>query len=498
MKASLALALGIAAVAAVAATPAAAEKRALIVSINEYGRPQWKLRGAVADGLNIDRLLRENLGYRPDQIKQVFDTAATRDGILSAFREWLIQGTQPGDDVFFYFSGHGYQQKDANGDEEDQLDETLVAADAGPDGQGGVANMITDDEMDRLLDQLKDRKVTMVIDSCHSGTISRGSFGAVEGARSLPWIPEIGSPQPVTTRAIALHRGEVGFVAQKPGRMVWTAVAPYQQALEEVDHEPVSGVFTNRFINGVREKRADANADGAITAAELHAYVQKESDAYCRARPACKAGLTPMLETPAADLAAPVDGGQTQAAQTVSHTQPQPQPQPQPQQVQNSATALLANDNQGGVTLEVLPGPSARLGQAVRFRVTSRTEGTLILLDANAGGELVQIYPNEYSQAQNRSGRIQPGRPITIPDPTYGFEFTASEPVGQGTLIALVLQDPVDVSSLVNRTRDLTPIAAPVDYMAQIAERLRKPWTDGATTRLTRWSMTSVRYAITR
>lgn len=491
MKVSLALALVVAAAAAILApTPAAAEKRALIVSINEYGRPPWKLRGAVADGRNMERLLRENLGYRPDQIRQVFDTDATRAGILSAFQEWLIQGTQPGDDVFFYFSGHGFQQKDTDGDEEDGLDETLVAADAGPDGQGGVANMITDDEMDQLLAQLKDRKVTLVIDSCHSGTISRGAFGTVDGARSLPWIPEIGTPQPVTTRAIALHRGEVGFVAQTPGRVVWTAVAPYQQALEEVDHQPISGVFTNRFIRGVREKRADANGDGVVTAAELHAYVQKESDAYCRAKPSCKAGLTPMLETPAAGLATPVDGAQPMAAQTVAHSQAQT--------VQTAATALLANDNQGGVTLEVLPGPAARVGQAVRFRVTSQTEGTLILLDANAGGELVQIYPNEYSQAQNRSGRIQPGRPITIPDPTYGFEFTASEPVGKGTLIALVLQDPVDVSQLVNRTRDLTPIAAPVDYMAQIAERLRKPWTDGATTRLTRWSMASAPYSITR
>lgn len=497
MKASLALALGVAALAAVTATPAAAEKRALIVSINEYGRPQWKLRGAVADGLNIDRLLRENLGYRPDQIRQVFDTAATREGILSAFREWLVQGTQPGDDVFFYFSGHGFQQKDTDNDEEDGLDETLVAADAGPDGQGGVANMITDDEIDRLLGAIKDRRVTMVIDSCHSGTISRGAFGTVEGARSLPWIPEIGAPQAVTTRAISLHRGEVGFVAQKPGRMVWTAVAPYQQALEEIDHEPVSGVFTNRFINGVREKRADTNGDGVVSASELFAYVQKESDAYCRARPACKAGLTPMLETPAGELTTAVDGSQASGPQNVAYT-PQPQPQPQPQQVQSSATALLANDNQGGVTLEVLPGSTARIGQAVRFRVSSRTEGALILLDANAAGELVQIYPNEHSQAQNRSGRIQPGRPITIPDPTYGFEFTASEPAGQGTLIALVLQDPVDVSALVNRTRDLTPIPAPVDHMARLAELLRKPWTDGATTRMTRWSMTSATYNIAR
>lgn len=497
MKASITHFLGLAvfgATLAAAPAPAAADKHALIVSINEYGKEPWKLRGAVNDGNNIERLLVGALQYRPDQIKKLFDRAATREAILSNFRSWLIDGTKPGDEVFFYFSGHGHQQKDENGDEDDGLDETLVAADAEPDGKGGVRNMVIDDEFEAMLDALKDRKVTLVIDSCHSGTISRGAFGEVEGARSLPWIPEIGRPEPVSTRAVTQHRAETTFTASAPGRVVWTAVAPYQKALEEARANPVTGVFTTRFVQGIMNKKGDANGDGVVTNAELYAYVQKESDAYCKSLQVCQAGLTPTLEAHTSQLSAPVVGAAAPAATPPVATAPGPAPAA----LQNTATALLANDNQGGVQIEVLPAGPVRIGQTVRFRVTSRIEGSLVLLDANAAGELVQLFPNEHSQAQNRSNRIYADRPLMVPDATYGFEFTASEPAGQGTLIALVLQDPVDISAQVNEHRDLNPVARPVDYMARIAERLRRPWTEGATTRMTRWSMTSTKYTINR
>jgi len=482
--------------------PALAAKHALIVSINEYAKDAWKLRGAVNDGRNIERLLRGPLGYRPDEIKELFDRAATRDAILSNFRSWLIDSTKPGDEVFFYFSGHGYQQPDTNGDEEDGLDETLVAADAEPDGKGGVRNMIIDDEMELLLDALKDRKVTVVIDSCHSGTISRGAFDEIEGARSLPLIPEIDRPQPISSRAVALHRAETTFVPQVPGRTVWTAVAPYQKALEESRANPVAGVFTTRFVQGIIDRKADANGDGIVTNAELYAYVQKESDVYCKSLQACQAGLTPTLEAPTAQLALPVAGGQalgpTPSAAPSAGTANTPPPVSTPANLQNTATALLANDNQGGVQIDVIPSGPIRVGQTVRFRVTSQVEGSLVLLDANAAGELIQLFPNEHSQAQNRSNRIYANRPLMVPDSTYGFEFTASEPAGQGKLIALVLQDPIDLSAQVSQHRDLNPVAKPVDYMAQIAERLRRPWTQGTATRMTRWSMTGKAYTISR
>lgn len=479
--------------AALAPLPALAAKRALVVSIDNYIDPQARLQGAVNDGRNIQKLLTGTLGFAPDQVKMLLDRDATRAGILGTFQSWLVNGTGPGDEVFFYYSGHGLQVPDVSGDEQDGLDEALAPADVKV-GPSGFVNVILDDEIEALLDRLRDRQVTMMIDSCHSGTISRGAFGAPEGSRSYP-LAGITLPPPPTTRAVQEHRQGKAFLESKPGRVVWSAVAPYQLALEERQGKPVGGVFTNRFVRGLAEKMADRNGDGVVTYAELHDYVLRESDAYCR-RAGCPAGLTPMLEAPRALLPKGVAGPVplTPAAASPAPVSPAPPPQP----VQTAASALLGTDNPGNVAIRILPGPDVRLGQTVRFEITSGVDGALVVFDVNAAGQLVQIFPNSFSDRTNKSGRIAAGRPLTIPDPTYGFEFTASEPAGQGQLIALVLQDPVDLGALLTRNRALQPVPAPVDHMADLAARLRRPWTQDTTTRPIRWSMTATTYRITR
>ena len=64
-------------------------------------------------------------------------TPPTKANIWAAM-QWLIKGAQPGDALFFHFSGHGGQVKDISGDEADGMDEVsgarrvLAGARAGP------------------------------------------------------------------------------------------------------------------------------------------------------------------------------------------------------------------------------------------------------------------------------------------------------------------------------------------------------------------------------
>jgi hypothetical protein len=50
------------------------------------------------------------------------------------------------------------------------------------------------------------------------------------------------------------------------------------------------------------------------------------------------------------------------------------------------------------------------------------------LLDINAKGELLQLFPNRFSDKAGKSNRIVVQQPITIPDAYYGFALYASEP----------------------------------------------------------------------
>ena len=53
-----------------------------------------------------------------------------RDNIIKGLK-WLVRDAEPGDHLFFQYSGHGTRIKDESGDEEDGFDTGLVPLDAG-------------------------------------------------------------------------------------------------------------------------------------------------------------------------------------------------------------------------------------------------------------------------------------------------------------------------------------------------------------------------------
>src|SRR5262252_8999786 len=63
--------------------------RALLVGIDEYQEPAFKLQGSLNDVRNMRKLLTDTLGYKPEQIMTLTDAQATRDNILKALAEWL-------------------------------------------------------------------------------------------------------------------------------------------------------------------------------------------------------------------------------------------------------------------------------------------------------------------------------------------------------------------------------------------------------------------------
>ena len=83
---------------------------ALIIGIDNYqDKKIRKLRGCVNDSENVYRFLTESLRASPAHIKHLRDSQATRQNILSAFEEHLLnnQEIQQNDTIVFYFAGHG-------------------------------------------------------------------------------------------------------------------------------------------------------------------------------------------------------------------------------------------------------------------------------------------------------------------------------------------------------------------------------------------------------
>jgi metacaspase-1 len=150
-----------------------AEKYALFVGVTEMKnqpRTNW-LSGPINDLASMRDAFESIYKFKPENILSLEKTAASRAGIERAFREHLIQKAAPGDLVVFYYSGHGTQVPDANGDEQDGKDEALCPYDSG----STIDSYVTDDDLGRWVGQLRTKNVFVMLDSCHSGTGLRGS-----------------------------------------------------------------------------------------------------------------------------------------------------------------------------------------------------------------------------------------------------------------------------------------------------------------------------------
>ncbi len=137
---------------------AQAADRALIVGVGAYANPNADLTGIDLD-VDMAKQIARHLGYKSENIKVLRDQQATVAGMREQL-QWLAKNTSSNDNVMIYFSGHGSQIEDKNGDELDGLDETLYMHDG----------HFIDDEFGELLKKIPSQNIVVMVDACHSGT----------------------------------------------------------------------------------------------------------------------------------------------------------------------------------------------------------------------------------------------------------------------------------------------------------------------------------------
>ena len=517
--------IGVAVLATAAAT-AEAKTHALVIGINSYPLITVNgvggardLRGATSDAQNMQQALIAHFDVKADEIKLLLDADASRDGILNNFNDWLIASTEPGDRVIFYYAGHGAQVEDTSGDEgDDKFDEVLVPADTKGELEGasaGLSGFITDDEIGGLLSKLSGRQVMMIVDACHSGTITRGALevrhsgaaddpagqgveadGNYTGVRTLTPNGPIGvadlddiatrdahrlgsrmievvadtpadsgaatpTPAPAPTAATVVSSSTTNTAS--PQLAVWTAAASAQLAVEDLSLGGKQGLFTNRFVKGISEGAADLNKNGSITASELLSFLRGESDSYCAKFRCGEGGLSPTLE------AWTGYDGQTlaqYAAATPAAYQGSPIASSDVIPQQGYATA-------GGVTVTLTGGAEIHYGDPLRVKVISDYAGDLVILDVRDDGTTVQLFPNAPSLKVGAQTTIQEHETRFLPGDEDPFELVPDK-VGTGKIVALVVSHYATFSDLTGRYLNLEPIPSPDAYIAEISQAVNR------------------------
>ena len=251
---------------------AEARTRALVVGAAGYPAlpEQFHLKGPKNDVREVANSL-VRVGVTPGDVTVLADgvegladgIAAPRDGTKAAILgelDRLAETSEPGDLVVFYFSGHGSQQPDQDGDEQGGNDEIVLPYDVAKWEGHGIKNALVDDELDMRVRKLLDKGVDFfgIIDACHSAT----GFRAVEDddTRSR----EI-DPQDLGVPASALASETPGnllkdLAADKPGRgraAYFYAAQESEVALEKVPKGAAPGqsfgVFTYNLLRRLNE-----------------------------------------------------------------------------------------------------------------------------------------------------------------------------------------------------------------------------------------------------
>ena len=164
-------------------------RRALLVGVARYRNAEANLKGPTYDVANMADLLTRAYGFT--DVRELLNEKATPDAFRAAMAE-LAADSRPEDTVLVYFSGHGRQITDNDGNEGDGMDETLVFYEPGE----GMPGDIVDDEFNGMLRKIygRTKKLVIILDSCHSGT----GYRTVGMGNARLWPHDDGEAEPLT------------------------------------------------------------------------------------------------------------------------------------------------------------------------------------------------------------------------------------------------------------------------------------------------------------
>jgi hypothetical protein len=221
----------------------------------------------------------------------------TRANIQRQF-ERLAEVVEPGDQVFVLFAGHGSQEPDNDGDEQDDgLDEIFLPADVEKwsGGAGHVPNAIRDDDIRDWLMKIRSRGafVWAVFDACQSTTMTRGAD--VEKNRFVP-AADLGIPASVMestgrSRGAAGEANVIGLDAAAGDIAAFYAAQTVEPTPEKVlppgsnqKDATVHGLFTYTLMSALQQAGLQQSA-ARLTYRDLIERVFRQYRAWGRSGP---------------------------------------------------------------------------------------------------------------------------------------------------------------------------------------------------------------------
>lgn len=207
--------------------PEGANRWAVIIGISDYAGIKTDLEYCDDDAREFYNVLTVTYGWSAENIRLLIDEQATKDNILTAIA-WLKNNEKAGDEVVFFYSGHGsVSNYDVDGDGE-RKDECIIPYEC------QATYFIWDGELEQLFADIDSDRIMFYFDSCYSG-----------GMTDLAG----------------------------PGRLICMACGENQLSMESSAWQ--NGQFTYYFVDqGMQDALADKNGDGHVTFEEAFDFAK--------------------------------------------------------------------------------------------------------------------------------------------------------------------------------------------------------------------------------
>jgi len=246
----------------------AQEKRALIIAIDKYlppdsykpvpgkGRSKFRnLNGCINDGRSMQSIVTTKFQFTAAMVDTLFNDAANRAAILKAMND-LLDKSNANDIAFIFYAGHGSRVPNTLSAEADKIDESIVPSDT---WKPGVED-IRDKELAKIFNRFIDKgvKLTVIMDCCHSGSLSRGPnppglFRFIDDANYD--AKDASKPVPPETR--------------KEGTfLILSAAQDNEFAQEQIDENKMQhGAFSIALMKAMEQQSVNASVINLFTSA---------------------------------------------------------------------------------------------------------------------------------------------------------------------------------------------------------------------------------------
>jgi hypothetical protein len=168
----------------------------MVIGIDKYS--SWpQLSNAVYDAQSLTSLLQQKYGFLPENTFSVLDSAATKQGVLDAFKK-VVETVGVNDNLLIYYSGHGFF--------DNTFGEGYWIPVNGKKGQ--ESDYIPNSQLLQLMKRINAKHTLLIADACFSGSLfeesNRGYIESVSQLRSR-WAITSGRLEYVSDGAVGKH-----------------------------------------------------------------------------------------------------------------------------------------------------------------------------------------------------------------------------------------------------------------------------------------------------